>query len=112
MIIRRTEFADAYNHIRKASLGSSCAVLVLVTLDADALCACKMLTTLFKNDFVSYQIRPIAGWTDLESVNRTMVQDNDSVSSSGKRADIQAQVCHITQLWLSLRPSAVLGSRR
>lgn len=79
MIIRRSQFASAYTRIKQASLSGTCAVLILVALDVDALCACKMLASLLKADFVPFQIRPIAGWSDLDHVNRTLVQGNDEV---------------------------------
>lgn len=40
-------------------------VLVLVTMDADALCACKILQWLFKCDNVEYTLLPITGKEDL-----------------------------------------------
>ncbi|CCG82823.1 Cell division control protein 45 homolog [Taphrina deformans PYCC 5710] len=79
MIIRRSQFASAYTKIRQSSLSGTCAVLILVALDVDALCACKMLATLLKSDFVPYQIRPIAGWSDLEKANATLVQGNEEL---------------------------------
>lgn len=77
MIIRRSQFSSAYTRIKQSSLSGTCAVLILVALDADALCACKMLASLLKADFVPFQIRPIAGWHDLEHVNTTLVQNNE-----------------------------------
>lgn len=79
MIIRRSQFSSAYTRIRQSSLSGTCAVLILVALDTDALCACKMLASLLKADFIPFQVRPIAGWTDLESINTTLVQGNDEV---------------------------------
>lgn len=79
MIIRRNQFASAYTKIRQSSLSGTCAVLILVALDVDALCASKMLASLLKSDFVPYQIRPIAGWSDLEKVNTNLVHDNEEV---------------------------------
>lgn len=79
MIIRRSQFAAAYTRIKQSSLSGTCAVLILVALDTDALCACKMLSSLLRSDFVPFQIRPIAGWSDLEAVNTALVQGNDEV---------------------------------
>lgn len=79
MIIRRSQFSSAYTRIRQSSLSGTCAVLILVALDTDALCACKMLASLLKADFVPFQIRPIAGWSDLEVVNSTLVRGNEEV---------------------------------
>lgn len=84
MIIRRTQFASAYTRIKQSSLSGTCAVLILVALDVDALCACRMLASLLKVDFIPFQIRPIAGWSDLDDVNRTLVQGNEEVCHTAK----------------------------
>ncbi|XP_069789784.1 cell division control protein 45 homolog isoform X5 [Narcine bancroftii] len=42
-------------------------VLLLVALDVDALCACKILQSLFQCDHVQYTLVPVAGWQDLET---------------------------------------------
>lgn len=44
MFIRRSNYVDAYSRIKAASLSGSCAVLIFVALEVDALCACKMLS--------------------------------------------------------------------
>ena len=54
----RTEF---YERIRSQR------ILVLVSLDVDALCALKILQYLFQCDHVMYTILPVAGRQDLES---------------------------------------------
>ncbi|XP_028400506.1 cell division control protein 45 homolog [Dendronephthya gigantea] len=50
---------EMYNIISKER------VLVLVTMDADALCACKILQWLFKCDSVEYTLLPVRGRDDL-----------------------------------------------
>ena len=42
-------------------------VLVLSSLDVDALCACKILQSLFKADDVQHTLVPVAGKSDLQS---------------------------------------------
>ena len=41
-------------------------VLVLSALDVDALCACKILQSLFKADNVEHTLIPVAGKADLQ----------------------------------------------
>ncbi|KAL2159407.1 hypothetical protein VTH06DRAFT_2411 [Thermothelomyces fergusii] len=48
-------------------------VLILVALEPDALCACRILTRLFKHDYVPHKIQPVAGYADLERVGRELV---------------------------------------
>ena len=42
-------------------------MLVLSSLDVDALCACKILQALFKADDVQHTLIPVAGKADLRS---------------------------------------------
>ena len=42
-------------------------VLVLSSLDVDALCACKILQAMFKADDVQHTLIPVAGKADLQS---------------------------------------------
>lgn len=42
-------------------------VLVLSSLDVDALCACKILQALFKADDVQHTLIPVAGKRDLQT---------------------------------------------
>jgi len=43
-------------------------VLILVSLDVDALCSCKILQWLFQRDHVQYTIVPIDAFTDLKTI--------------------------------------------
>ncbi|KTW30903.1 DNA replication initiation factor CDC45 [Pneumocystis jirovecii RU7] len=79
MFIRRSNYADAYSRIKVASLSGSCTVLIFVALDVDALCACKMLSTLMKQDFISHKIQPISGYQDLMDINQTVVLNNENL---------------------------------
>ncbi|KAG5519954.1 hypothetical protein PMAC_000231 [Pneumocystis sp. 'macacae'] len=79
MFVRRSNYADAYSRIKMASLSGSCTVLIFVALDVDALCACKMLSTLMKHDFISHKIQPISGYQDLMNINQTVVLNNENL---------------------------------
>ena len=81
MIVRRAQFRDAYERIKKGAgeQGGSCSVLILVALDPDAVCACKMLSSLLKGDFVPHKVHPIAGWADLQRANDTLVRDQEDL---------------------------------
>ncbi|KAG4304658.1 hypothetical protein PORY_002051, partial [Pneumocystis oryctolagi] len=76
--IRRSNYTDAYSRIKAASLSGSCTVLIFVALDVDALCACKMLSTLMKHDFISHKIQPISGYQDLMDINQMVVLNSES----------------------------------
>ena len=49
-------------------------VLILVALEPDALCACRVFTALLKRDYIAHKIQPISGYGDLEQAGQTMVR--------------------------------------
>ncbi|KAM5191325.1 cell division control protein 45 homolog [Mantella aurantiaca] len=55
----RKDFYDVIVHER---------VLLLVAPDVDALCACKILQSLFQCDHVQYTLVPVSGWQELEII--------------------------------------------
>ena len=48
-----------------APLQGDCTVLIFVTPDTDALCACWILTSMLRSDFIRYKMVPVADLTDL-----------------------------------------------
>ncbi|EMR09043.1 hypothetical protein PNEG_02815 [Pneumocystis murina B123] len=79
MFIRRSNYVDAYSRIKAASLSGSCTVLIFVALEVDALCACKMLSTIMKHDFISHKIQPVSGYQDIMDINQTVVLNNENL---------------------------------
>jgi len=59
-------------------------VLVLSSLDVDALCACKILQALFKADDVQHTLIPVAGKADLHSA---FADNADQVNLLDQRAE-------------------------
>ena len=62
-------------------------ILLMVASDPDSLCACKILTTLFKTDLIAYKILPVMGWNDLARYNQEMLeslQDEDIIQRDGE----------------------------
>lgn len=47
---------------------STCPVLIISSMDVDALCACKMLQFLLKQDSIKYRVIPVSGWKELSKV--------------------------------------------
>jgi cell division control protein 45 len=63
-----------YQHLLRTHHALSPPVLVLVSLEPDALCACRILTALLKRDYIQHKIQPISGYTDLASAGEALVQ--------------------------------------
>ncbi|KAL8725513.1 MAG: hypothetical protein Q9166_007299 [cf. Caloplaca sp. 2 TL-2023] len=49
-------------------------VLILVSLEPDALCACCILTALFRRDYIPHKIHPVSGYNDLATAGQQLVQ--------------------------------------
>jgi cell division control protein 45 len=49
-------------------------VLLLVSLDPDSLCACRILTALFKRDYIPHKIQPVAGYADFARAGEELVR--------------------------------------
>lgn len=73
MYLPRSLISKLYLHLQNTRHPLSPPVLVLVALEPDALCACRILTHLLKHDYIPHKIQPIAGYTDLEKAGRELV---------------------------------------
>lgn len=73
MYLPRPLLSQLYQHLLQTRHPLSPPVLILVALEPDALCACRILTRLFKHDYIPHKIQPVAGYADLERVGRDLV---------------------------------------
>jgi cell division control protein 45 len=62
-----------YVHLQKTRHPLSPPVLILVALEPDALCACRIFTRLLKHDYIPHKIHPVAGYGDLERAGQELV---------------------------------------
>ncbi|KAA8914495.1 CDC45 family [Sphaerosporella brunnea] len=79
MYIPRSQFSSAYAHLKANASPSTNSVLILCALDIDSLCAARILAYLLKRDYILHQIKPVAGYQDLEKVNETLVKGKDEL---------------------------------
>lgn len=73
MYLPRSLISKLYIHLQHSRHPLSPPVLILVALEPDALCACRILTRLLKHDYISHKIQPIAGYADLERCGQELV---------------------------------------
>ncbi|QBZ56366.1 hypothetical protein PoMZ_01272 [Pyricularia oryzae] len=73
MHLPRPLISKLYLHLQKTRHALAPPVLILVALEPDALCACRILTRLLKHDYIPHKIQPVAGYADLERVGRELV---------------------------------------
>ncbi|TLS28676.1 hypothetical protein PpBr36_01066 [Pyricularia pennisetigena] len=73
MHLPRPLISKLYLHLQKTRHALAPPVLILVALEPDALCACRILTRLLKHDYIPHKIQPVSGYADLERVGRDLV---------------------------------------
>lgn len=73
MYLPRSLISKLYAHLQNTRHPLSPPVLVLVALEPDALCACRILTRLLKHDYIPHKIHPVAGYTDLQRAGSDLV---------------------------------------
>ena len=74
MFLPRGLIAHLYQHLRRTHHSLSPPVLILVALEPDALCACRILTSLLKRDYIHHKIQPVSGYGDLAQIGESLVQ--------------------------------------
>uniref|UniRef100_A0A7S3K5P6 CDC45-like protein n=1 Tax=Aureoumbra lagunensis TaxID=44058 RepID=A0A7S3K5P6_9STRA len=74
MLLGRERFEDVYTTILEtaAEEAGSCSVVLFVAPDCDALCACRLLTTLLKQDNVVYKVLPVSGYSDIAEASQNL----------------------------------------
>ncbi|KAF1944790.1 DNA replication initiation factor-like protein Cdc45 [Clathrospora elynae] len=74
MYLPRNLIAHLYQNLVKRTHVAAPPVLLLVALEPDALCACRILTALLKRDYIPHKIQPIAGYGDLSRAADELVR--------------------------------------
>ncbi|KAE8452660.1 hypothetical protein EG329_013919 [Mollisiaceae sp. DMI_Dod_QoI] len=74
MYLPRSLISTLYLHLQRTHHPLSPPVLILVALEPDALCGCRILTQLLKRDYIPHKIQPIAGYGDLEKAGRDVIR--------------------------------------
>ena len=74
MYLPRNLISHLYQHLRRTHHSLSPPVLILVALEPDALCACRILTALLKRDYIHHKIQPVSGYGDLAHIGESLVQ--------------------------------------
>ena len=74
MYLPRSLISHLYNHLLRTHHPLSPPVIVLAALEPDALCACRILTSLFKRDYIPHKIQPVSGYADLAKAGNDIIQ--------------------------------------
>ncbi|KAH9887160.1 CDC45-like protein [Xylariomycetidae sp. FL2044] len=73
MYLPRDLISKLYIHLQNTRHPTSPPVLILVALEPDALCACRILTRLLKHDYIPHKLHPVAGYADLQRAGQDLV---------------------------------------
>lgn len=74
MYLPRHLISLLYDNLRRAQHAQSPPVLLLVSLEPDALCACRILTSLFKRDYIPHKLVPVVGYGDLARAGEEQIR--------------------------------------
>lgn len=74
MYLPRQLISHLYLQLLRSHHPLSPPVLILVALEPDALCACRILTALLKRDYIPHKIQPVAGYGDLARAGDELVK--------------------------------------
>ena len=73
MYLPRSLISKLYTHLQTTRHPLSPPVLILVSLEPDALCACRILTRLLKHDYIPHKIHPVVGLSGLAQAGADLV---------------------------------------
>ena len=74
MYLPRQLISHLYLQLLRSHHPLSPPVLILVALEPDALCACRIFTALLKRDYIPHKIQPVAGYGDLSRAGEELVK--------------------------------------
>ncbi|EGG16230.1 cell division cycle protein 45 [Cavenderia fasciculata] len=75
-----SRFLDIYNLLKDDALAQGCeTVLILVARDCDSIAACRILSEILKSDNISFNVKPVASYNDLEKVNESLLAGNEEL---------------------------------
>ena len=74
MYLPRQLISHLYLQLLRSHHPLSPPVLILVALEPDALCACRIFTALLKRDYIPHKIQPVAGYGDLSRAGEERVK--------------------------------------
>ncbi|OAL36435.1 hypothetical protein AYO20_04331 [Fonsecaea nubica] len=74
MYLPRPLISQLYTNLIRSHHPLSPPVLLLVALEPDSLCACRILTALLKRDYIPHKIQPVSGYSDLSRAGEELVR--------------------------------------
>lgn len=73
MYLPRSLIGHLYTQLVRTRHPLSPPVVILAALEPDAICACRILTSLFKRDSIPHKIQPVSGYADLTRAGHEII---------------------------------------
>ena len=83
MYLPRSLISHLYTHLLRSHHPLSPPVLILVSLEPDAICACRIFTALLKRDYIPHKIQPVSGYADLSKAGQDLVRPMKTTEGGG-----------------------------
>ncbi|EXJ82819.1 cell division control protein 45 [Capronia epimyces CBS 606.96] len=83
MYLPRPLISHLYTNLVRSHHPLSPPVLLLVALEPDSLCACRILTSLLKRDYIPHKIQPVSGYADLSKAGEELVRPMKTTEGGG-----------------------------
>ncbi|KIX03420.1 uncharacterized protein Z518_06972 [Rhinocladiella mackenziei CBS 650.93] len=74
MYVPRPLISNLYTNLIRSHHPLSPPVLLLVALEPDSICACRIVTSLLKRDYIPHKIQPVSGYADLSKAGEDLVR--------------------------------------
>ena len=84
MYLPRELFSHLYTQLVRCHQPQSPPVLIISSLEPDAICACRILTSLLKRDYIPHKIQPVSGYADLAQAGQDLVKPLRYEEGNGK----------------------------
>lgn len=82
MYIALNKLSKAWEFIKEdAHKDGGCTVLILVAPDADAIAACRIVTSLLRSEFILYKVKPVYSYEHLHEIRGNLITENESLKS-------------------------------
>ncbi|KPI35816.1 uncharacterized protein AB675_11095 [Cyphellophora attinorum] len=83
MYLPRSLISHLYTQLVRTYQPHDSPVLILSSLDPDAICACRIFAALLKRDYIPHKIQPVAGYEDVKRAGETLVRPMKTTEGGG-----------------------------
>ena len=76
------DISEKYEDVKEQACGrKACSVMVLVASEVDAMASSRMLTQMLRTDNIAYNLRPVANYSQIESLRSTIISPDSDIKT-------------------------------